>query len=111
AGHRNEQCDTVSVPVTATLAISVFQLSGDDAHFGLRLRMGNPLFQARNHGQETANLLMIVKRLREDKRRPYARLCAGERAVFDEPVEILRRDANNGLRLSIEKNGFTDNRW
>ena len=73
--------------------------------------MGNPLFQARNHGQETANLLMIVKRLREDKRRPYARLCAGERAVFDEPVEILRRDANNGLRLSIEKNGFTDNRW
>src|SRR5437773_8731013 len=44
------------------------------------------------HGQETANLLMIVKRLREDKRRPYARLCAGERAVFDEPVEILRSE-------------------
>ena len=36
-------------------------------------------------------------------------LCAGLRTIFDEPLEILRRDANDGLGMAIEHNGFADN--
>src|SRR5712664_2148370 len=71
--------------------------------------MGDAGLQARGHGQEAANLLVIVKRLRKHEGRPDAGLCAGERAVFDEPLEILWRDTGDGLGFSIEKNGFADN--
>src|SRR2546422_8614072 len=40
--------------------------------------------------------------------RSHLRLCAGERAVLDEPLEILRRNTNHGLRMPVQQNRFAD---
>src|ERR1700675_750809 len=48
--------------------------------------------------------------LRNDIGKPHLRLAARQRAVFDEPIEILRGHADNGLRMTVHHNGLSDDR-
>src|SRR5215472_3528274 len=96
------------VPVTIKIGILLRDLSGNCVHLNPRLLHGCAGFQTRGHGQETADVLSIMKGLRNNPRRPHLRFCAGKRAVFNKPVEAFRGNAHNHQGVPVQRDGLAD---
>src|SRR5215472_16273922 len=70
-------------------------------HLYTRLLNCGGRFQACDHRHEAANVFSVIKRLRNNPRRPHLRLGARKRAVFNKPVEAFRGNADDNQGMPV----------